>query len=135
MSKRGVYSEALRKSLLNSMSPSYPQNENNSHLPHKAEYVCTSTLKTGKCQMKRDDDSVCFCFFFKENACYSECFFKMQIPDGVSECEAEISVRKAQEFELLTSSSGVKSLKERYIQTHISLCVFMCTYVCLCIYI
>lgn len=76
----------------------------------------------------------CFVLFFKENACYSECFFKMQIPDGVSECEAEISVRKAQEFEL-TSSSGVKSLKERYIQTHISMCVFMCTYVFVYIYI
>lgn len=55
MGKRGVYSEALKKSLLNSESFSYPQNgDNQSHLPPRTEYVCASILKSGKCQMSKE---------------------------------------------------------------------------------
>ena len=75
MGERGVYSEVLRKSLLNSESFSYPQDGNNrSHLPHRTEYVCASILKSGKCQMsKRDDDSVYF--FKKMHDILLRCFF------------------------------------------------------------
>lgn len=75
MGKSGVYSEALKKSLLNSESFSYPQNgDNQSHLPPRTEYVCASILKSGKCQMsKRDDDSVYF--FKRKHDILLRCFF------------------------------------------------------------
>ena len=57
---------------------------------------------------KRDDDTVVLFFFKKMHDILLRCFLKMQIPDGFSEREAEISMSISQEFEFLPSLSVVK---------------------------
>lgn len=66
MGKRKVYSEALRKSSLNSESLSYPQNGDN-HSVHLTELnMYLQAFEKLECAKEKDDDSVKF-FFFKEN--------------------------------------------------------------------